>query len=402
MKNWLANATKKRVIAEVQQILRDHPRYREDSGNVSGSYSFDERPGRGVVVSSSSSDRVRLSADNYIGRVSSFVMLSPLENYPGTSLEWATENLALLEKVAKKRDVFPSPPGIYTVTIQTLPDEPTETPGQFVVDTLLTVTGERVITFDTSSDVNASLMRDGIHPGSVRLWLDGKRALVEGVDFTVDPATGDVTFTGTTPTGSTITADYRYSVPQTGPFYFQRDQFNVEAIPGAVIAFGDRVQAGDKMAVVVFPERQEAVDVYGGKFEVSFDLLAFTQDSEDRERLADYLTSSILSIQNRLGYEGLELVDLSPGGESEEVRNDASDDYWYDRTISMTVRVDWEVYQPLPLEMWRWEATSKSTEIDYGYLEGSAPVDLVRAVTAPETVGLQIVIGKHPTYESIR
>lgn len=325
MKNWLTSATKKRVIREIQQILRDHPRYREDSENVSNSYSFEERPSRGVIVNGTSGDRVRLSADNYIGRVSSFVMQAPLQNFPGTSVEWVTENQRYLETISRKRDVFPSPAGVYTITVISVPDEPTDTPGEFTVDTVLSVVAEPLITFTGSADYHASLARDAVYPGSVRLWLDGRRALVEGTDFSVDYATGDITFLVDTPSGSFVTADYKYAVPMRGPYQFQSEQFSTEAVPGAVVAFGDRVQKDDKVAVVVFPHRQEAADVYGGKFEVAFELLAFTKDTDDRERMADYITVKLLELQNRMGFEGLEIVDLSPGAESEEVYNDASD-----------------------------------------------------------------------------
>ena len=92
MKNFLTNPTKKRVIREIKRILYDHPRYRADSENVQNKFSFDERPQRGVIVNGTSADRVRLSADNYVGRLSSYVMLTNVENFPGTSLEWVREN----------------------------------------------------------------------------------------------------------------------------------------------------------------------------------------------------------------------------------------------------------------------------------------------------------------------
>ena len=76
MINWMTNATKKRIIREIRQILYDHPRYRADYQNVQNKYSFSERPQRGVIINSTSGDRVRLSADNYMGCLSSFCMLT--------------------------------------------------------------------------------------------------------------------------------------------------------------------------------------------------------------------------------------------------------------------------------------------------------------------------------------
>lgn len=327
-------------------------------------------------------------------------MQAPVRNYPGTSVEWVTENQHHLETISRKRDVFPSPPGVYTVNVLSVPDEPSNAPGEFMVEPVLSVVGEPLIQFTGSHDYHASLAREGVYPGSVRLWLDGRRALVEGTDFNVDHSTGGITFLSETPSGSYVTADYKYLVAPTGPYRYQREEFSVDAIPGAVIAFGDRVQKDDRVSVVVFDGRKEAADVYGGKFEVSFDLLVFTKDSDDRERMADYVTVKLLELQNRIGFEGLEIVDVSPGAESEEVFNDTSDEYYYDRTVSMTVRVDWEVYFPLPLEIQRHEFTSRSTEVDTGYL-GSYPLDLLRAVDPERFASIPVIVGKKLTYESI-
>ena len=123
MKNWLTNATKKRIIQEIKKILYEHPRYRDDSNNVTAQYAFTQRPQRGVIINNTTADRIRLQADNYIGRLSSFCMLAPVKDQPGTSLEWVRENFNILEQVKHDRSVFPSPPGVYIVTIQTVPDD---------------------------------------------------------------------------------------------------------------------------------------------------------------------------------------------------------------------------------------------------------------------------------------
>lgn len=402
MKNWLTNATKKRVIRELKGILRDHPRYKDDSENVTNKYSFSDRPRRGIIVNGTSADRVRLSADNYIGRINSFVMLAPIDNHPGTSIEWVTENLFYLEKFSKKRDVFPTAPGIYVIEIKKLPDEARDVPGEFTIDPIIDVTNEPLITFVSSADFDAQLPSQNIYPGSTRLWLDGKRSLVEDIDYSINNETGEIRFLRDTPSGSIIYADYRYTTPTMGPFFFRKEEFNVDAVPGATIAFGERCQLGDKIAVVVYSDRDETADVYGGKFEVSFDLLVFTHDSDDRERMSDYVTTKFIEIQNRLGFEGLELVDVSPGSEAEEVRNEATGEYFYDTTINVTLRVDWEVYYPLPVIISRAEMTSKSAESTYGYLDGTYPLDLVRTIRPADLASLPTFVGKELTYERIR
>jgi len=402
MKNFLINATKKRVISEIRDILYRHPRYREDSNNVQNKYSFEERPSRGVIVDGSSADRVKLSADNYMGRVSSFVMQAPVQNYPGTTIEWVKENQGYLEEFSRKRDVFPSPPGVYIIKITGLPDDARGIPGTFIIDPLLTVTNEPLIQFTTTSDSEGQLSRTNIYSRSVRLWMDGRVPLIDGVDYTVDYESGLVTFLKPTPVNSVVYADYRYEVESQGPFEFKRETVNLTAIPGAVIAFGDRTSECDQIAVVVTEDRTDVYDVYGGKFEVGFDLLVFSKDSEDREKLSDYLTISILEKQNSWGFEGLELLDISPGGESEEVYNAEIDDYYYDGSVSLSMRVDWEIHAPLPVEVYRADFVSRSEEQQKGYMDGTYTLDQLNAISDPiELVGVSTVIGRDIGYERI-
>lgn len=398
MQNWLTNATKKRVIREIRKILYDHPRYRQDSENVQNKYSFDERPQRGVIVNSTSADRVRLSADNYVGRLSSFVMQAPVENFPGTTVEWVIENKFLLEQYSRRRDVFPSPPGVYMLEVQSLPDEGHGIPGFFTLDPRLTERDEALITFGNQGQI----ARANVVPDSVRLWVDGRHPLLAGVDYEVDSA-GLVTFLKTLPSGTSIYADYRYSVERQGPFQFRYEEANLDALPGAVIAFGRRAQECDQTAIVVHHTRTEVAEVYGGKFEVHFELVVFSRDAEDREQLSDYVVLGVLERQNALGFEGLELLDVSPGGESEEVYSPELDDYYYDGAVSIGFRVDWEIYRPMPANIFRVTQSSKAEEQAHGLLSGDATSDLLKATDNPlDVAGVALVLGKDITYERIR
>ena len=402
MQNWLTNATKKRVIREIRKILYDHPRYRQDSENVQNKYGFDERPQRGVIVNSTSADRVRLSADNYVGRQSSFVMQAPVENFPGTTLEWVTENQLFLEKFSKRRDVFPSPPGVYVLEVQSLPDEARGVPGFFTLDPDLTEMDEPLITFGPPSDTQGQIAQAGVTSCSVRLWVDGRQPLLAGVDYEVSDS-GLVTFLKPVPVGATIYADYRYSVERQGPFPFRYEEANLDALPGAVLAFGRRAQECDKVAVVVNHSRTDVAEVYGGKFEVHFELIVFARDAEDREQLSDHVVISILDRQNSLGYEGLELLDVSPGGESEEIYNPELDDYYYDGSVSLGFRVDWEIYRPLPVNIFRVTSSSKAEEQEKGLMTGEAVSDLIKPTDNPlDVAGVALVLGKDLTYERTR
>lgn len=402
MLNWLTNATKKRVIREIRKILYDHPRYRADHENVQNKYSFAQRPKRGVIINSTSGDRVRLSADNYMGNLSSFVMLTTVEDKPGTSVEWVRENFNILEQISPQRDVFPSAPGVYFIDIKEVPDEGRDVPGQFTVEPILTISNEPLIMFQSYGDTEAQISRDNLYPGSVRLWLDGRKQLIRRVDYEVVEATGAATFLKETPTGSVVHADYRYRTPIQGPFFFKQGESNVDAIPGAVIAFGERAQIGDCMAVVVTDERTDVAKIYGGKYEISFELIAFVHnDAEDREKMSDYIIHSVLDIQNRLGFEGLELIDVSPGGENEEIYNAEDQTYYYESNISLSLRVDWETHLPLPVVVSRTELTSREMEMQHGWLDGSATDDLLEASSSVLDT-LPVILGRELSYERIR
>jgi hypothetical protein len=401
MYNWLTGPTKKRVIKELRDILNKHPKYRADAQNVQDKYSFNERPQRGIILNGTSSDRIRLSANNYVGRLISFVQLAPVENNPGSTIEWVRENQRLLEEVSPRRDIFPSPPGVYITEVLELPDQARGIPGKFSVDPILTVINEPLITFLSTSDKEAQLSNKDIYPGSVRLWLDHRRALLEDVDFTVDYGSGFIQFLKEPPPGGMIYADYRHKSPLQGPFPFNYEEFDVTSIPGAVLAFGDRAEKCDKQAVVVFDERVETAEIFGGKFETNFDLLVFTRDSEDRNRMSDFVITEFLNMQNILGDEGIELLDISPGGETEEIYNETEDDYFYDTPVSLSLRVDWETHAPLPINVSRAEFTSQTSEEETGYLDGTSVLDLLRLGRESELIGLRTSIGKGLGFERV-
>jgi len=405
VKNWLISATKKRIVRELKKILYDHPRYRNDSENVQGKFSFELRPQRGIIINNASADRVRLSADNYVGRLASFVMLAPVENLPGTTIEWVRENFNVLEQQCSDRNTFPSPPGVYFFSVTKIPDDANTVAGTFTIDPVLTVTQEPLILFTSPADTDAQLSHDNVYDGSVRLWLDNRRVLVPEIDYHVDYLTGHVAFLKATPIDMAVYADYRYRIGLQGPFEFFRDSANTTALPGAVIAFGDRAQECDKAAIVVTDTRTDVADVYGGKFEVTFDLIVFTRDTEDRERMTDYVIVKVLERQNDLGYDGLELLDISPGGQNEEVYNAETDEYYYESSVSMSLRVDWESYVPLPVVINRAEMTSLAAEQEHGYLDGSYPLDLIQTSGPTHIAGVPVLVGRGKggrlTYERV-
>lgn len=397
MKNWLTNATKTRVIGELRKILLSHPLYADSAKDVRNKFSFPERPNRGVIVNSTSADRVKLSSDNYVGRIKSFCMLTWFQNFPGTSIEWVTENKTVLESVDPTRSVFPAHPGVYLIEIKSVPDLAKDIPGEFEVEVIKTVFDEYLLVFGSDNDLFASLSNTGVYEGSLSLWLDGKIKLIEGSDYSFDIDKNEIVFLLPTISGSYVVADYRYSDGIKTAYPFKANESNISAIPGATIAFGERCVVGDKQAVVVTDQRVETADVYGGKFEINFELIAFTRDSEDREKFSDYIVVKFLELQNQLGFEGLELLEITPAGESEESFNDTSDEYWYDSSISLSLRVDWETYSPLPISL-SYITLSTPEQEKIGRMNKDVKTS-INAVVNPEVI--PVAIGRELTFERL-
>jgi hypothetical protein len=396
MISWLTNASKKRIIELLRGFMLEHPRYREDAKNVQNKYAFTERPGRGIIVDGVSADRVKLAADNYMGRLRSFGMLVSYNSKPNTTVEWVRENNNVLSQTDPTRRTFPVPEGVFLFKVTSLPDDANNVPGHVTVESIFDIFDEDLITFTDGGLFESTLAHSPVYPGSVNLY-QGTKLLLNGVDYEVESDTGVVHFLKPGPIGFGITADYRYIGETRTEVPFYREKPDVDTIPGLIIAYGDRSQMDDEWAIVISHDRKETADMYGGKFEMSFNLVAFSKDAEDREKLSDYIVMKVLESQPRLGFEGFELLDINPGGENEEVFNPDTDEFFYDSSISLTLRVDWSFYIPLPIEIKRITATSKAVESSQGYLDGSYTLDNLRML---ESSGI-FSLGRTLTYERL-
>lgn len=354
---YLVASLKRRLILELKDSFAEHPLYSKIVPYIQNKYSFDERPQFGIVVKGSSANKVALSADNVIGGVMSHVMLANV-GQPVYPLEWVREDMGCLQA---NNGTMPTPPGIYYVEILKAPEN-AQDDGLFMVDPLLTVTDEPVLRFVSGIEAEAQLQRLPVD-GTLRLWENRRFLLVEGTHYRVDYETGSIELLIRSPAGATLTADYRYSVPSVGPIKYQWNQSDFSTLPGVILAFGKRSKIGDKVAVVVYQDRVETAMAYGGRFDVSFDLDVISRDPFQMEEIAD-LVVMYLWAQKRsiLSSEGIEITDISIGGESEEVADETGDDYFYNASLSIQLQADWEVHIPLPLTVSRVTATTSQMD----------------------------------------
>lgn len=339
----MTNAIKRRVVLELKEFFSRHPIYEKVVPFIQNKFAFDERPQTGIVVKGSSANKIALSADNFIGNVYSHVMLAYV-GPPTYPIEWVREDL----NVVRENGGMPIAPGLYYIEILSVPDSAQGT-GTFAVDPLLTVTGEPVLRFQSGIEREGQLANVPTR-GTLRLWVNGRVILTEGVDFTADYETGALTFLARFAPNDLIAADYRYPASSLGPIEYQWNTADFKTLPGVIMAFGKRAKVGDKVAIRVTEDREHVALAYGGKFELSLDLDVLSQDTTATEELADLAVMCFWAEKKAyLEFEGIEVVDVSIGGEAEETYDETADLNYYTASLSLQLRADWEIHAPLPL-----------------------------------------------------
>lgn len=394
---YLIGAMKRRLIVELQDSFSRHPIYSKIVPFIQNRFAFDERPQYGIVVKGSSANKVQFAPDNFIGTVQSHVMLAYV-GQPKYPLEWVREDL---DAVRANNDIFPTLPGVYFLEILKAPGF-AEEDGYFVIDPLLTQVDEPLLQITTGLETTAQLQQIPVRE-TVRIWENRNFLLAEDRDYTVNYQTGEVTFAARFPKGTRITADYRYAVASAGPFPFRWNTANFTALPGVVLAFGKRAATGDKVAVVIYQDRVDTANAYGGKFEISFDFDVITRDTTQVEEIADLVVMYLWGEKKPLlEFEGIEIVDISMGGETEEPADETGDLYYYQASMSIQFRADWELHIPLPLTISKVTPTTP---------EGEAGQDPARRTGAPSTIVASIgglffttrpaIVGRNDLFERI-
>ena len=337
----LSGALKRRFIEELRRYWSYHPKYRDDlPNNIQGKFSFKERPQYGIIVKTSSGNRVDLSADNYLGLIESYCLLTKVKNKAGFSIEWIREDGRAIQQ---NGGVFPTPPGIYYIDVQ---DEG-GTNLVFYIDSLLEVFHEPVTLLDATS---AQLQQAPL-TGSLRLYeMPSAFKLVEGVNFTLDTA-GGITLAAPLTGGRWLQADYRYPIESKGPYPLIEMHANNTALPGVVLAFGRRAEAGDQVAVMVHDIRRPAYMEYGGRWDMTLEFDVMARDVYSQQEIVDQTVVYLWGIlRSRLSHQGIEITDVSMGGESEEVYDETGDDYFYTGNFTLTAQTEWGIH--VPLDSW--------------------------------------------------
>jgi hypothetical protein len=350
---YIISSLKRRLVNELKDSFSRHPVYEKLTPFIQNKFAFTERPQFGIVVKGSSTNKVQMSADNFLGTIDSHVMLAYV-GQPTFPIEWVREDLTCV----RKHNGMPTAPGVYYIEILSAPTNASEE-GIFVVDPLLTATDEAVLQFTSGVETEAQLQQPPVRK-TLRLWENRRFLLKEGEHYDVDYTDGSLKLHGNFTPGAILTADYRYAAPSIGPVKWMWNTSDFTTLPGVVLAFGKRARAGDKVAVVVYPDRVAAAHAYGGRIEVSFDIDVISQDAIQMEEIADLVFMYMWAEKrSALSFEGIELMDVSMGGEAEESYDENADTYYYTASMSMQFQGDWEVHVPLGLTISQVTPTSE-------------------------------------------
>ena len=347
----LSHALTRRFIGELRRFWSYHPRYRDDLvDNIQGKYSFDERPQHGIVVKTSGGSLLKMAADNFIGTVRSHAYLSKVDKFPGMFIEWTREDAVAIQNNGGR---FPSPAGVYYIEVTAF-DESTSK-GEFYLDRLITVRDESV------SLVNSQEGTLQHKPLKGTLALYETPSGIRLHNYEIDYETAALKLVQPLSNKMGLSADYRYPAESLGPIPFTCMRANNTAIPGVVLAFGREVEVGDRLAVVVTNRREPAYQEYGGRWQINMDFDVISRDVHSQREIVDRTMTYVFgTLRPRLSTEGIEIMDLSFGGEIEEVYDETGDDYYYNANFSLTLETEWSIHVPLGPMMRSVSAISKA------------------------------------------
>jgi len=350
----ITNALKKRLVQIFEDILGRHPIF--EKAKVYTKFPQEERPKMALIIRSVSGSSQKLSLDNFIGINRGYCSLANLKGIPGDSIEWVRDDQENLDKL--------SPQGFYIVRM-TSHDLDTNI-FSFVVDPYLVCDEEELEISTIRTKQGGVLKNIPVNPNSEIVFSKSHQfELKKDIEYTIDYTTGEILFSDSISIHDylPIVVDYQFCASQLGPFTTEYYSLHNTAIPGVVLAFGDRLKVNDEQVVIVEKQQTTVSKVFGGRWLLDVDVIGIAQDTDQQERLVDY---SIISLwadyQDALANEGIVLRDFALSGEAEDLEVEIPEEYNYTGGISFSVETDWEMFVPLISEVRR---------INYGYGEDS-------------------------------
>lgn len=338
---FLTQQIQRKFVEELRRYWAYHPKYKDIVEHIQGKYSFRERPQFGIVLKNSAGNQVQLAADNFQAHVHSYVYKAFVDNFPNVSIEWVREDQVAIQN---NNGMFPSLPGVYFIDFCDELGNPTDE--AFFIDPLLNTIDETVMKIN---DTDYILQNGSFLPNTLRLYrMPGNIQLYEGANYTADPETGEITLIDVLGDNEFLSADYRTAGETTGPWKVGDNRALTEPIPGAVLAFGRRITAGDRLAIVVQRNRDISALEYGGRWDLTLDIDVIARDPLSQREILDQTALYLwATARPRLSSEGIEILSVNMGGETEEVYDENADDWFYNASFSMQLQTDWLIHVPL-------------------------------------------------------
>jgi len=334
----LSNALKKRFVMLFQEIFLKHPIF--NKVEVFTKFPEEERPKHALMVRSLSGNSMKLGLDNFVRVAVQYSSLANLKGIQGNSIEWVTDDKKGID------EGILSAPGFYIVKMTS--DK------SFNVTPFLIVDDEKLDIQYIEGKKGTYLKNKPINPFTDIIFSDTKIDLKRDIDYTIDYTTGKILFKTSIEEFESLFIDYQTVCQTSQDHNIEPYMASTAAIPGVILAFGDRLKEGDEQVVVVSKEMRDVAKVFGGRWQCSLDLVGISQDDDQVERLVDYAVSMFWAEwQDKLIDEGINVFDFSLSGESEDLELENAEEYFYTSGISFTAEVDWQLAIPLVAEIRR-------------------------------------------------
>lgn len=335
---------KVKVASLLQEKLSKNPLF-ENSSIAYNHHPRDlEREKTSILITGSAADFQRLSPDNFLSMEESRVSLAQVGIEPGQFIRWVKENC----EEDLPEGVEPVDPGIFYIRVEeNFPDQREFTVSVKILrrvddeEILYNYMGEREVVLDTAPMRGCSL--------ALRA---NRRKLVEGTHFTIDEDTGVITFIdGEEPAlGSRLVASYTY-IDETVTYGPQTVKYNhavLDLLPGVIIAFGDCVQVGDTMVVVVTECPEISSAVFGGRTSISLQFQAKSLDTPSAERVADLLAVQLHGpVKRQLELEDIITTEVDISGESQEPEDEIEGEPAFLFNLNATYSTEWQNRVPV-------------------------------------------------------
>ena len=268
----------------------------------------------------------------------SYVCLARVPGSDGTPVEWVTEDAIAIQENGGD---FPSPPGAYYCEVTSL--DPTTGKGEFMVDPLIDSIDEKPVL----SPSGVWRISHPCIPQTLRVYGVPEGGDPVPLDFSASPDGTGFSLMEEDLGGMNVSVDYRYVVDSTGPWPFSVATATARPIPGVSLAFGYEASIGDRFVVLVSKTREDMYEEYGGRFDLSFDIDITTRDPTSRSRIADRTFTFLVGVfRPGVADMGLEVSNVSLGGDSEDVYNDTGDESFYKSSITLQIQTDWAMFVP--------------------------------------------------------